>query len=189
MAQPDIKGVCTMITCTTAGFSRVVDFETGSYGNVQSASLPSKRQDTKGVFTHHHTWRAKRSSSPRFASFNAPGSPVTLLTQGRADLEIELKNGSDFVERLIFTVDRGVGKTSYVLAVFQTSGRIGPIFFSGGGAGKDLMLMSDGQVIGDQTFHTAMAITGLECVKGGLAGDVAQGLGTLLAITAADLIL
>ncbi len=47
--------------------------------------------------------------------------------------------------------------------------------------------MSDGQVIRDQTFHTAMA--GLECLKGGLAGDVAQGLGMLLAITAADLIL
>ena len=47
---------------------------------------------------------------------------------------IDLKNGTDFVERLVHAVDWGAGKTTYVLAFFQPSAEIESIFLIGGDA-------------------------------------------------------
>ncbi len=121
-----------MTTFTTQGFSRTVDFLTGTYGDFQSATLEVIRQDGQGDFVYHYTFIDETGMAPKFAQIFDPWSLSAIVSPGGANLPIDLKNGTDFVERLVFAVDWGVGKTTYVLSTFQPAAGIETIFFLGG---------------------------------------------------------
>jgi len=121
-----------MTTFTTVGFSRTVDFQSGTYGDFQNATLEMIRQDGQGDFVYHYTFIDETGMAPKFAQIFDPWSLSTIVSPGGANPPIDLKNGTDFVERLVFAVDWGVGKTTYVLSTFQPSEGIETVFFLGG---------------------------------------------------------
>jgi Ca2+-binding RTX toxin-like protein len=128
-----------MTTFTTTGFSRTVDYLAGTYGDFQAATLEVIRQDGQGDFVYHYNSIDETGMGPKFANIFDPWSLSMIVSPGGAHVPVDLKNGTDFVERLIFAVDWGVGKTSYVLSTFQPVEGIETIFFLGG----DLPVIAD----------------------------------------------
>ena len=121
-----------MTAFTTQGFSRTVDFLTSTYGDFQNASIEFIRQDGEADFFYHYTWIDESGAAPKFAQIFDPWSHSTIVSHGGANSPIDLIDGMEFVERLVFAVDWGVGNTTYVLSTFQPSEGMETVFFIGG---------------------------------------------------------
>ena len=74
-----------MTTFTTQGFSRSVDFGSGTYGDFQIAALNVIRQDGESDFVYHYTWIDESSMAPKFAQIFDPWSHSAIMTPGGAN--------------------------------------------------------------------------------------------------------
>lgn len=123
-----------MTTFTTQGFSRTLDWETSTYSDFRGASLEVIRQDGQADFMYHYNWIDETGSGPFFAQIFDPWSLSAILTLTGVAGEIDLKNDTAFIERQVYAIDLGAGKTTYVLGFFQPVEGIETCFFIGGDA-------------------------------------------------------
>ena len=123
-----------MTTYTTLGFSRVYDWGSTSYGDFRPASMQIIQQDGQGDFLYHYNWINETGTGPLFAQIFDPWSLSVVVTRNGVAETIDLKNGTDFVEREVYAIDWGAGKTTYLLSLFQPAEGIETCFFIGGDA-------------------------------------------------------
>lgn len=120
-----------MTTYTIQGFSRVVDYETGLYGDYRSSTIELVRQDGDTSFVYHYGWIDETGSSPKFANIEDHWSGSVLLTRS-GDAPLQMLDESFFIEKQVYQVTWAPGQTAYVLGFFQPVEGVETIFFMGG---------------------------------------------------------
>lgn len=106
-----------MTTFTVQGFSRVLDYQTGTYSGFATAKLKFVRPDGADSFVHHYQGLDEEFGPVGMTQVRDFTSHSALLTRPGATYELQVQNFH--MERLIYELDWGDGKTTYVHAFFQ----------------------------------------------------------------------
>ena len=123
-----------MTTYTTTGFSRVYDWDSQTYGDYQASELQTIRQDGQGNMVYSYQWIDETGNAPEFVEMFDPWSHSMIITRASDLAGLDLVNGAAFAERIIFAVDWGAGKTTYMLKTFQPDTGVENYFVIGGDA-------------------------------------------------------
>ena len=120
-----------MTTFTIQGFSRVMNYDTSQYEDYSASTLQVIRPDFMPDFHYEYGFIDETGMSPQFAEIFYDLTHSSVLS--RPDMApVEMVDSAVFLEKLVYAVSWGVGKTTYVFQTFDPVGGVEHVFFIGG---------------------------------------------------------
>lgn len=121
-----------MTTFTTTGFSRVLDWETSTYGDFRTTELKVVREEGDDGFVYSYNFIDETGQMPKFAQIFDPWSLSAVITRDGETEGLDLVGAAGFAEMEVFAVTWGVGKTTYILKTFEPAAGIENFLVIGG---------------------------------------------------------
>lgn len=106
-----------MTTYSIQGFSRVLNYETGTYSGFASATLKLVRPDAASSVVHHYNNLDEEMTPVGMTRFNDFVSHSVVVS--RSGSSYELQGGMAHMEHQVYELDWGNGKSTHVHALFQ----------------------------------------------------------------------
>lgn len=122
-----------MATFTIQGYSRTIDWASGTWSGTAPSTLEILREDQDGSFSYYYPWVDESGFGVPMVQVTDPWSHAATLTRAGGGA-LDLREPGLFIEKQVYALDWGSGKTTYVLAFFQPVEGIEHIFFMGGDA-------------------------------------------------------
>jgi len=123
-----------MATTTTAGFSRILDWQTLAYSDFRPTTLDVIREDGDPNLVCSHACIDETGLAPKMALLFDPWSHSATVTRQGETQGLDLTGGTGFAEIEVFAVTWGVGKTTYMLKTFEPATGTENLFVIGGNA-------------------------------------------------------